>query len=957
MNPIDEILTSFGEMQNRFLEEAIDDLPDSLESEAAATKFKASYIPNTWRYEEERLKCVVDYLRVNLTAEIQNSTNGRRNLYEEDDLSNFISDTMVETALRKSENPYFSRIDYIENGNKQGKTLYISNYDISYDTVSWKNPLTKLYYDKKFNQTYIINDQNVRLERISHIVIEKGQLIDLQYEQSNEENKDKIFIEKLAKKRGDEMKALVDTLQAEQYELIGLPINNKIVVQGSAGSGKSVIALHRLSYILYNNEHLDAKKVAIIGPNKLFLKHIEKVLPELGEKDIIQTTMMQYLEQLIPMRTRVREIDRMILSEINDLSIKEGRLSALEDFKSYSEMRKIKGSLEYKDYIEQYTRYIISNLTPFMKTISLGDFSISGVEIATFISNQPHYGDSKVDLNRFIENKIKERAHNITEIYGFIGEKIEEEVHYYLQSLLENELLKLSHPLIDSQLHQVHNLFENHKNIIENAALENYEEIFSRQELIKFDNIETSVQRNLKMKTAAHEKANKLKHQLNEESNKLKDALQKFIELKVVDMLTNIETLFTLRYETLQELSKISENYSEIFQKQFVMEEVTNLYQIKDYVSKQDIEAFIHDVNQNRLEEVYKGWLSKKKKLMGQLNRKMKDEIKRCFSVKLEQLIRENFAEVSKFGIKIKENTKLESYLKHNQTLDFTEIFEEIDKYYFGHADEVYQTIINDQYDYASKLEKKWDHNILKDYHVIEKHDLSAIYIIYKYITPKFNKPFQYTIVDEAQDYMLFDMYVLNDLTEQIMLMGDIGQNLTPGNEQISWQQYKEVIGEFNYYELKATYRSTNQIVAYSNEIIQKFSEGKYNLPLITFRNGEPVQTRSYSGSSIYKNMYDLINQLLEKDDSESKIAIIAKTNREAEHLLEQLNHPQVKLQINSEYVNTRVIITTPVLAKGLEYDTVLIYRSSRFLKTDEHDTKLAYVAASRALHKLYVYS
>lgn len=86
------------------------------------------------------------------------------------------------------------------------------------------------------------------------------------------------------------------------------------------------------------------------------------------------------------------------------------------------------------------------------------------------------------------------------------------------------------------------------------------------------------------------------------------------------------------------------------------------------------------------------------------------------------------------------------------------------------------------------------------------------------------------------------------------------------------------MIREFNYYELKATYRSTDQIVAYFNEIIRKYSAGKYNLPFITC---------SYSGSSIYKNMTDLINQLLEEEDSESKIAIIAKTNREAKHLMD----------------------------------------------------------------------
>lgn len=288
--------------------------------------------------------------------------------------------------------------------------------------------------------------------------------------------------------------------------------------------------------------------------------------------------------------------------------------------------------------------------------------------------------------------------------------------------------------------------------------------------------------------------------------------------------------------------------------------------------------------------------------------------------------------------------------------LHFEEAFAQIERYYNLCVDDIYMQIIHDEFGYNAQLQVNYQ-DLLAAYTQIEKHDLAPLFVIHQWLTASDEKPFQYLIVDEAQDYTAFEMDVFNALTEQIMLMGDLGQNLTPSSQLRSWSDFEQAIGPFSYYELKATYRSTNQIVTYCNDIIRPFSEGKYNLPVLTFRNGDKVQTVVKPGMLIYPGIADLVRQCIAEQSKDSKIAIIAKTNREAKNLHEKLENEAIHLQIGIEQANAQVIITTPVLAKGLEFDTVIIFRGTRFEVKDPYDTRLKYVAASRALHNLYVFS
>src|SRR5262245_6032046 len=90
---------------------------------------------------------------------------------------------------------------------------------------------------------------------------------------------------------------IVATIQAEQDEIIRSPQAGVLVVQGGPGTGKTVVALHRAAYLLYTHRFpLEDQGVLVIGPNRVFLRYIEQVLPSLGEAGVEQVV----LADLVP---------------------------------------------------------------------------------------------------------------------------------------------------------------------------------------------------------------------------------------------------------------------------------------------------------------------------------------------------------------------------------------------------------------------------------------------------------------------------------------------------------------------------------------------------------------------------------------------------------------------------------------------------------------------------------
>ena len=89
----------------------------------------------------------------------------------------------------------------------------------------------------------------------------------------------------------EQMRSVVATIQAEQDAVVRAPANGPLLVEGGPGTGKTVVALHRAAYLLYDQrDELADTGVLIVGPSPAFLRYIAEVLPSLGESGVVSLT-------------------------------------------------------------------------------------------------------------------------------------------------------------------------------------------------------------------------------------------------------------------------------------------------------------------------------------------------------------------------------------------------------------------------------------------------------------------------------------------------------------------------------------------------------------------------------------------------------------------------------------------------------------------------------------------
>ena len=280
-----------------------------------------------------------------------------------------------------------------------------------------------------------------------------------------------------------------------------------------------------------------------------------------------------------------------------------------------------------------------------------------------------------------------------------------------------------------------------------------------------------------------------------------------------------------------------------------------------------------------------------------------------------------------------------------------------IDKFIF---DKLEDTIL------ASYLVRNTMKNLNKGEVTFE--DLAPIiYIHYKIYGTKIKSKLRHVIVDEAQDYGEFQFSMLKTIlkSNSMTILGDIAQGVHSYRGIDNWKKFIDVEfpeGDVVYTTLEKTYRTTKEIMHKANEVIEKLPEFEKQFIV----KGQPVIDRKDSiHISQMQNEDETIKECIKKieeytENGFKSIAIIGKDIDECKTIKKKIDkyNKNVKLiqSKDSEY-NAGISIVPSYLAKGLEFDSVILFNvNDEKYKNTVLDIKLLYVAITRAMSKLDVF-
>jgi DNA helicase II / ATP-dependent DNA helicase PcrA len=333
-----------------------------------------------YQSEIERLEFTKEYIKTVLDISKGNKEQFMENLklafadLDSKDSSASYSDLLTNAAfteLAESElerlasvlgKPYFSRINFTNHGEDKEEILYIGKASL-FDNVNqmpiivdWRSPIANVYYDGRLGDvTYEAYGemQSGFLSLKRQYEIEDGLLKEIR--DIDLTTHDELLQKSLSGKADNRLTEIVATIQNEQNEVIRAPLQRPIIVQGAAGSGKTTIALHRISYFLYSfGYRFPPQKLMILAPNRLFIDYISAVLPELGVNKINQTTFVDYMKSCLGKKVKLISPNTKLITLI------EGNDNA----RWIHWISTFKGSLDFKTLLDRYLRDIELSLAP-----------------------------------------------------------------------------------------------------------------------------------------------------------------------------------------------------------------------------------------------------------------------------------------------------------------------------------------------------------------------------------------------------------------------------------------------------------------------------------------------------------------------------------------------------------------------------------------------------------------
>ena len=283
----------------------------------------------------------------------------------------------------------------------------------------------------------------------------------------------------------------------------------------------------------------------------------------------------------------------------------------------------------------------------------------------------------------------------------------------------------------------------------------------------------------------------------------------------------------------------------------------------------------------------------------------------------------------------------------------------------------IYKKIISDKILFDKYVKSELYEYILETYKKnikskkVEYEDLAPLfYIQNRFLGNINNLKLEHIVIDEAQDLGEFQFYNFKEIVKPNMsmtILGDISQGIYSYKGINNWNKLNQIVfdNKASIEYLKESYRTSMEIMNEANTIINKIVDNE-NIILAQpiERHGDKIEHwKIDSEDSKISKIYEIIKTHLEA--GHINIAVITKDFDESIELHKKLTNYEVDIKLISEnldkYTGGTIIIPS-YLSKGLEFDSVIISDSNKYSE-NILDTKLLYVACTRAMHTLDIIS
>ena len=307
--------------------------------------------------------------------------------------------TRIHSIENATNSPYFGKFVFIDNKGKEkefcvGRT-YLTDETNATLITDWRAPISSIFYSSGIGPA----EYDAPIGKITGEVTSKKQVVINHRElekvfDTNYVSNDEILQSYLNTHADNRMKDIIATIQKEQYEIIRLPLNQNVLVQGIAGSGKTSIALHRLAFLIYmikeKNEKtfISHKQFLILGPNNCFLDYISEVLPSMDIDNVTQETYLSLMTSELNAKYKILDNNEVL-----------GMISHDKKAQSIARLKNSSGFIQLaKSFTEQYIENFFNQ-----------DLTVNGVTIIN--------GQSLKGRLSFPKSGLQERAKNFKKLF------------------------------------------------------------------------------------------------------------------------------------------------------------------------------------------------------------------------------------------------------------------------------------------------------------------------------------------------------------------------------------------------------------------------------------------------------------------------------------------------------------------------------------------------------------